>query len=145
MDGANMDEVLLESLDDGLLTLTLNRPERRNALNPELGLRLVEAATRAATDPDVRAVLIKGAGGTFCVGGDVKAMAAGGAGRNETLDRRFELLRQRMEVSRLLHEMRKPTLAMIAGSAAGAGLSIALACDLRLAGKSAKLTTAFGR
>jgi len=140
-----MDEVLLESLDDGLLTLTLNRPERRNALNPELGLRLVEAATRAATDPDVRAVLIKGAGGTFCVGGDVKAMAAGGAGRNETLDRRFELLRQRMEVSRLLHEMRKPTLAMIAGSAAGAGLSIALACDLRIAGKSAKLTTAFAK
>src|SRR6266536_2974306 len=118
--------------------------ERRNALNPELGLRLVEAATRAATDPEVRAVLLKGAGGTFCVGGDVKAMAAG-AGRDETLDRRFELLRHRMEVSRLLHDMRKPTVAMISGSAAGAGLSMALACDLRIAGKSAKLTTAFAK
>ncbi|TMJ47180.1 MAG: enoyl-CoA hydratase, partial [Alphaproteobacteria bacterium] len=141
---AKPDQVLLESLDRGLLTLTLNRPERRNALNPELGLRLVEAATRAAADPDVRAVLLKGAGGTFCVGGDVKAMASG-AGQNETLDRRFELLRHRVEVSRLLHDMRKPTLAMISGSAAGAGLSLALACDLRIAGKSAKLTTAFAK
>jgi len=141
---AKPDQVLLESLDRGLLTLTLNRPERRNALNPELGLRLVEAATRAAADPDVRAVLLKGAGDTFCVGGDVKAMASG-AGRDETPDRRFELLRHRVEVSRLLHDMRKPTLAMISGSAAGAGLSLALACDLRIAGKSAKLTTAFAK
>src|SRR5262249_60183739 len=125
---ANMDakseQVLLESLDRGLLGRRVNRAERRNALNPELGLRLVEAATRAASDPDVRAVLLKGAGGTFCVGGDVKAMASG-AGRNETADRRFELLRQRVEVSRLLHDIRKPTVAMIAGSAAGAGLSSA--------------------
>jgi 2-(1,2-epoxy-1,2-dihydrophenyl)acetyl-CoA isomerase len=141
---AQADQVLLESLDRGLLTLTLNRPERRNALNAELGMRLVEAVSRAAGDPAVRAVLVKGAGGTFCVGGDVKAMAAG-AGRDETLDHRFEMLRQRVEVSRLLHEMRKPTMAMIAGSAAGAGLSIALACDLRIAGKSAKLTTAFAK
>ena len=141
---AKSDPVLLETLDRGLLTLTLNRPERRNALNPELGMRLVEAATRAAANPDVRAVLLKGAGGTFCVGGDVKAMASG-AGREETPDRRFELLRHRVEVSRLLHDMRKPTLAMISGSAAGAGLSLALACDLRIAGKSAKLTTAFAK
>ena len=59
---AKSDQVLLESLDRGLLTLTLNRPERRNALNPELGLRLVEAATRAAGDPEVRAVLLKAEG-----------------------------------------------------------------------------------
>src|SRR5438132_14214254 len=70
---------------------------------------------------------------------------ASGAGQNETPDRRFELLRHRMEVSRLLHDMRKPTVAMISGSAAGAGLSMALACDLRIAGKSAKLTTAFAK
>src|SRR5690349_10831719 len=95
---AQTDQVLLESLDRGLLTLMLNRPERRNALNAELGLRLVEAANRAASDPEIRAVLVKGAGGTFCVGGDVKAMAAG-AGRDETLDHRFEMLRHRVEVS----------------------------------------------
>jgi len=139
-----MEDVLLETREDGLLTLTMNRPERRNALNPELGLRLVEAAARAAQDPEVRAVLLKGAGGTFCVGGDVKAMAAAG-GRDETVERRFELLRHRMEVSRLLHDMRKPTVAMISGAAAGAGLSMALACDLRIAGASAKLTTAFAK
>jgi 2-(1,2-epoxy-1,2-dihydrophenyl)acetyl-CoA isomerase len=141
---AQADQVLLESLDRGLLTLTLNRPDRRNALNPELGRRLVEATSRAASDPAVRAILLKGAGGTFCVGGDVKAMAAG-TGHDETLDRRFETLRQRVEVSRLLHDMRKPTIAMIAGAAAGAGLAMALACDLRIAGKSAKLTTAFAK
>ena len=82
---AQPEQVLLESVDRGLLTLTLNRPERRNALNPELGRRLVEAASRAASDPAVRAILLKGAGGTFCVGGDVKAMAAG-AGGDQTLD-----------------------------------------------------------
>ena len=72
-----VDEVLLEELKSGLLTLTLNRPARRNALDSELGERLLEAVQRAAQDPEVRAVLLRGAGGTFCVGGDVKAMAAG--------------------------------------------------------------------
>src|ERR1700687_4642427 len=141
---AKPDQVLLESLDRGLLTLTLNRPERRNALNPELGLRLVEAAARAAGDPHVRAVLLKGARGTFFVRGGGRGMPSGPA-QNETPDPRFELLRHRVEVSRLLHDMRKPTLAMISGSAAGAGLSLALACELRIAGKRAKLTTAFAK
>jgi 2-(1,2-epoxy-1,2-dihydrophenyl)acetyl-CoA isomerase len=137
-------EVLLESMDRGLLTLTMNRPERRNALNPELTARLVEAATRAGQDPEVRAVLLRGAGGTFCVGGDVKAMAARTAG-NDSFEARVADLRQRMEVSRLLHVMQKPVVAMIDGAAAGAGLSMALACDLRIAGASAKLTTAFAK
>ncbi|MGB3866414.1 MAG: enoyl-CoA hydratase-related protein, partial [Xanthobacteraceae bacterium] len=68
-----MNDIVLQELDRGLLTITMNRPERRNALNPEMVAGLVEAARRAADDPEVRAVLLKGAGGTFCVGGDVKA------------------------------------------------------------------------
>ena len=72
-------QMVLQSLDKGLLTITMNRPDRRNALNPEMTQGLVEAARRAQDDTEVRAVLIRGAGGTFCVGGDVKSMAAGRA------------------------------------------------------------------
>src|SRR6201999_845702 len=72
-------ELVLQNLESGLLTITMNRPERRNALNPDMTQGLVAAARRAAEDQEVRAVLLKGAGGTFCVGGDVKSMAAGRA------------------------------------------------------------------
>jgi 2-(1,2-epoxy-1,2-dihydrophenyl)acetyl-CoA isomerase len=137
-----MSDVLIETLEDGLLTLTFNRPERRNALNPEILDALVDAATRAATNPAVTVVMLTGAGGTFCVGGDVKSMAAR-EGAPIAVDDRTEDLRRKMEAARLLHEMRKPTIAAIEGAAAGAGLSLALACDLRLANRSTKLTTAF--
>src|ERR1700732_568445 len=140
---AKSEQVLLESLDRGLLTITLNRPERRNALNAELGLRLVEAARRAAEDPEVRAVLLKGAGGTFCVGGDVKSMAAGRAPMS--FEEKQVTLRKGMEVSRILHQMQKPVVAQLDGAAAGAGLSIALSCDLRVASASVKITTAFAK
>src|SRR4029078_10316336 len=72
-------DIVLQHLDNGLLTITMNRPDRRNALSPDMTRGLVEAARRAAEDQEVRAVLLKGAGGTFCVGGDVKSMAAGRA------------------------------------------------------------------
>src|ERR1700676_5714458 len=72
-------DMVLQKLDSGLLTITMNRPDRRNALNPDMTRGLVEAARRAAEDHEVRAVLLKGAGGTFCVGGDVKSMAKGRA------------------------------------------------------------------
>jgi 2-(1,2-epoxy-1,2-dihydrophenyl)acetyl-CoA isomerase len=137
-----MSDIVIETLQDGLLTLTLNRPERRNALNPAMLEALLDAARRAAANPSVAAVMLTGAGGAFCVGGDVKAMAAGDA-RSSLIEDRTEDLRGKMEVARLLHAMRKPTIAAIEGAAAGAGLSLALACDLRLANRSAKLTTAF--
>src|SRR6202453_1957960 len=136
-------ETVLQTLESGLLTITMNRPERRNALNPDMTLGLVAAARRAAEDHEVRAVLLKGAGGTFCVGGDVKSMAEGRAPL--PFEARLANLRRGMEVSRILHEMPKPVVAQVDGAAAGAGLSIALACDLRLAGASAKITTAFAK
>ena len=141
---AAQSKLVIEQLDDGLLTIMLNRPERRNALNAELCTLLLEALERAAASSEVRAVLLKGAGGTFCVGGDVKAMAESGA-QDTSMDDRVRQLRSRMEASRLLHDMPKPTIAAIAGAAAGAGLALALACDLRVAGESAKITTAFGK
>ncbi|MFT3939627.1 enoyl-CoA hydratase [Rhodopseudomonas sp.] len=138
-----MTDIVLQNLDRGLLTITMNRPDRRNALNQDMIRGLVEAAHRAKDDPDVRAVLLKGAGGTFCVGGDVKSMAAAGA--PPPLEQKVANLRRGMEVSRILHQMPKPVVAQIDGAAAGAGLSMALACDLRVAGASAKITTAFAK
>jgi 2-(1,2-epoxy-1,2-dihydrophenyl)acetyl-CoA isomerase len=136
-------EIVLQHLDHGLLTITMNRPDRRNALNPDMTRGLVEAARRATDDPEVRAVLLKGAGGTFCVGGDVKSMAEGRAPLS--FETKTANLRRGMEVSRILHEMPKPVVAQVDGAAAGAGLSIALACDLRVASASAKITTAFAK
>src|SRR5204862_796905 len=75
----SQNEMVLQQLDQGLLTIIMNRPDRRNALNPDMTRGLVEAARRAVEDHEVRAVLLKGAGGTFCVGGDVKSMAEGRA------------------------------------------------------------------
>ena len=138
-----MNDIVLQKLDQGLLTITMNRPDRRNALNPDMTKGLVEAARRAVDDPEVRAVLLKGAGGTFCVGGDVKSMAAGRAPLS--FEDKMANLRRGMEVSRLLHQMPKPVVAQLDGAAAGAGLSIALACDLRVASASCKITTAFAK
>ena len=139
-----MDRVLLEILEDGVLTLTMNRPERLNALTPDMLQGLHDGLTRAAGDSDVAVVVLTGAGRAFCAGGDVKAMAEGSQ-RQRSYDERAQGLRQRMEVARLLHEVAKPTIAMLRGPAAGAGLSLALACDLRIAGETARLTTAFAK
>jgi 2-(1,2-epoxy-1,2-dihydrophenyl)acetyl-CoA isomerase len=139
-----MSEVLIETLKDGVLTLAMNRPEARNALNLEMSDRMVEALRRAQLDPAVRAVVLTGAGGAFCAGGDVKSMAAG-RDASQTFEMRAARLRDRAEASRLLHEMAKPTIALIPGPAAGAGLALAMACDFRLAIDTAKLTVAFAK
>lgn len=139
-----MERVLLETLEDGVLTLTMNRPERLNAFTPEL-LQLLDAGlNRAASDREVGVVVLRGAGRGFCSGGDVKAMAEGSA-RQASYDERVQNLRRRVEVARLLHEIPKPTIAMLRGPVAGAGLSLALACDLRIASNTLRLTTAFAK
>jgi 2-(1,2-epoxy-1,2-dihydrophenyl)acetyl-CoA isomerase len=136
---------LLESLKDGVAVVTLNRPERLNALSGAMLDALLETLPRLGADPNVGAVVVTGAGRGFCAGGDVKAMAEGREFAESGLEDKAHGLRSKMEVSRLLHEMPKPTIAMVRGAAAGAGLSIALACDLRVAGESAKFATAFAR
>jgi 2-(1,2-epoxy-1,2-dihydrophenyl)acetyl-CoA isomerase len=139
-----MDRVLVETLEDGVLTLTLNRPDRLNALNREMIEALAASITRAAGDSAVGAVVLAGAGRAFCSGGDVKGMAERNL-RPMNFDERVQDLRRRMDVARLLHEMPKPAVAMLRGAVAGAGLSLALACDLRIAGDALKLTTAFAK
>ena len=139
-----MSQDLLQSVTDGVAVLTMNRPERLNALSLPMLDAMIEALPRLSEAPDVGVVVLTGAGRGFCAGGDVKAMAEG----NEFVgdfEERAHALRSRMEVSRWLHEMAKPTIAMVKGPAAGAGLSLALACDMRVAGESARFGTAFAR
>ena len=142
-----MTDHLIETFEDGIATLTMNRPQARNALSGEMLAALSAAAPRLALDPNVRLVVVTGAGGAFCAGGDVKGFVAdkGSAGEGPTFDQRVNGLRNGMDFSRWLHEMPKPTLAVIPGAAAGAGLSIALACDVRIASEDAKMTTAFSK
>ena len=136
---------LLETVKDGVAMLTLNRPERLNAMSGPMLDGLLEALPRLALAADVGVVVLTGAGRGFCAGGDVKAMAEGREFDGDTLEEKAQGLRAKMEVSRWLHEMPKPTIAMVRGAAAGAGLSLALACDLRVAADSARFATAFAR
>ena len=136
---------LLETTKDGVAVLTLNRPDRLNAMSTAMLDSLLEALPRLAADEGVGVVVLTGAGRGFCAGGDVKAMAAGREFDDGTLEVKAQGLRRRMEVSRWLHEMPKPTIAMVRGAAAGAGLSLALACDLRVAADNARFATAFAR
>ena len=132
---------LIETIEDGVATLTFNRPERMNALSTPIMEGLLRGLPRLADEPAVRVIVLTGAGRAFCAGGDVKSMAEGSERRSAA--EATAHLRSRMEVSRILHEMPKPTIAMINGPAAGAGLAFALACDLRIADASARLVTAF--
>lgn len=138
-----MSQELIETVTDRVATLTLNRPDRLNALSTPMLEGLLEALPRLATDPEVAVVVITGAGRGFCAGGDVKSMAEGSSQLG--LEDAVQRLRGRMEVSRLLHEIPKPTIAMVNGPAAGAGLAMALACDLRIASESARFITAFAK
>lgn len=136
---------LLAELTDGILVLTMNRPERRNALSRPMLNAMAGLLERAEADPEVRVVVLTGAGSAFCAGGDVKAMAEGG-GPDRGIDVAIheQRLSQRATSGRL-HTMPKPTIAALPGAAAGAGFSLALACDLRIAADNAILTTAFAK
>jgi 2-(1,2-epoxy-1,2-dihydrophenyl)acetyl-CoA isomerase len=136
---------IIEAFDEGVVTLTLNNPAQRNALSPSIVEGLLEALPRLDNDPEVRVVVLTGAGGAFCAGGDVREMASRTAPTAESEDGDVKRLRAKMEIARLLHEIRKPTIAMVQGAAAGAGLALALACDMRIASESARFVTAFAK
>jgi 2-(1,2-epoxy-1,2-dihydrophenyl)acetyl-CoA isomerase len=152
-----MSDVLIEKRDDGVALITLNRPESLNAMGGQLMPLLAEHLADCATDRNVRAVVLTGAGRAFCAGGDVKGMAAG---RDTILNGTAQEAAQRSpaaifargveglrdsqrRTSGVLHTMPKPTIAMVNGHAVGAGLSLALACDIRIASDRAKLGTIF--
>src|SRR5436190_14447726 len=137
---------LLCVVKDGVATITLNRPEARNAMSPDLTAALRQQIKQRGEDPDVGALLITGAGTAFCSGGDVKAMGGRGPRGQMSFEERLSDLRWRQSnLTGALVAVRKPTIAALPGAAAGAGLAIALACDLRIAAKSAFVSTGYAR
>ncbi|MGI9345829.1 MAG: enoyl-CoA hydratase [Gammaproteobacteria bacterium] len=142
-----MEQDLIVERRGKVLLLTLNRPDRLNALSADMNASLQRELQACATDPEVGCVVLTGAGRGFCAGGDVKGMAASGTstGQTPSLEERIDRQRQGQEVSRLLHTIPKITIAALNGATAGAGLGMALSCDLRYASDRAKLTTAFAK
>jgi len=135
-------ECLIHEVKDGIATLTLNRPERLNALGGTLRDDLHDAITRSAADPDVRVLIITGAGKGFCAGGDVKAMNEAKEGRRE---RPFmeKIAPGRDRTLLAMRDAPQPIIAAVNGAAAGAGMNLALGCDIRLASTAAKFSQAF--
>lgn len=151
-----MSDVLFDKRPSGVALITLNRPDSLNAMGGELMPLLSQHLRECAADTEVRCVVLTGAGRAFCAGGDVKAMAAqrdilsgiGNGGKPLSgpalFARGLQILRQsQRDTSGMLHTMPKVTIAMVNGHAVGAGLSLALACDVRVASDKAKFGTAF--
>ncbi len=131
-----------------LATLTLNRPERNNAINRRMMEELVEALSDISGDDEIRALILTGAGKAFCAGADVDIMPGGGEVKElgdlgvETLRRSF-LFKAAKKIVLSIHQMEKPTIAMINGVAVGAGFDLALACDLKIASEKARFMCGF--
>ncbi|MCP3730047.1 enoyl-CoA hydratase [Sphingomonas sp. MG17] len=146
--------VLLKNLRNGALTLTLNRPDVRNACSAEMAFDLLDSLNQAAADPEVRAVVITGAGGSFCAGGDLRALGSADprdpvAARLDSdpimaqLEQRVHRIVTSGQITTLLHTMGKPTIAVVRGAAAGMGVALAAACDFRIVSDTAFFKTAF--
>jgi 2-(1,2-epoxy-1,2-dihydrophenyl)acetyl-CoA isomerase len=131
---------LLEMAEDGIAWLTLNRPDRLNAFSPAMLAGLAEALARLGADAAIGAIIVTGAGRGFCAGGDVKTMGDRAA---QGFEERVEDLRRMHRLPMLLRTIPKIVVAMVNGPAAGAGLGLAMACDLRIAGRSARFGTGF--
>jgi 2-(1,2-epoxy-1,2-dihydrophenyl)acetyl-CoA isomerase len=131
---------LSETIEDGIATLTLNRPDRLNAFSQDMLGLLREAFTRLGNDPAVGAIVLTGAGRAFSAGGDIKGM---GQRAEQTYEQRVEQLRLMHQLPLLMRTVPKVIIGMINGPAAGAGLGLAMSCDLRIAARSARFGAAF--
>jgi 2-(1,2-epoxy-1,2-dihydrophenyl)acetyl-CoA isomerase len=144
-----MNETVLYEVDGPIATITLNRPDRLNAMNLEMLAEMLDALEIAASDTEIRVVLLTGAGRAFTAGGDMKLLSQGGvaaAGINRAdvpYEQAVANLRRTARSAQLLHDMPKVTIAAVNGPCAGAGMSWACACDIRYGSESAVFTTAF--
>jgi 2-(1,2-epoxy-1,2-dihydrophenyl)acetyl-CoA isomerase len=150
------DNLLAETDDHGVMTVTFNAPAIKNALDTRAQRRLVSLLQDAARDTSVRVVVLTGAGNAFCTGADVRSMGApdpddaiaqrlANTAAWQDVEAKVDRLRGLAQASVLLHRMGKPTIAKLRGPAAGLGFSLALACDFRIASRTASLVTAFVR
>ncbi len=135
-----MSDTVLRATDGGALTLTLNRPDALNSFNVEMKEALLAALKDAARDRDVRAIILTGAGRAFSAGQDLKERQAPGAA-----DLGTELRTRYNPIILAMRTIEKPIIGAINGVAAGAGISVALACDIRIASESASMMEVFGR
>jgi 2-(1,2-epoxy-1,2-dihydrophenyl)acetyl-CoA isomerase len=142
-------EVVRLNIENKVATLTLNRPEKLNAFNTELLQAATAHLKQLARDPEVGAIVVTGEGRAFCAGGDVSQMAKGSSvaagATSAPLEQKVDGLREGQELSWLLYSIPKVTIAMVNGFAMGAGLGIALCCDLRIASDGAKFGTAYAK
>jgi enoyl-CoA hydratase/carnithine racemase len=139
---------LLCTVRDRVAIITLNRPEARNALSDHLTPALRTMIRTCGEDPNVGVLLITGAGTAFCAGGDVKGMGANRSAAKQAMsfdDKVADLQERQRLLTGALASVRKPTIAALPGAAAGAGLAIAMACDIRIAAESAFVTTGYLR
>jgi len=139
-----MTQDILMSVEDGIATITFNRPEARNAVSPEMSRGLRDSLASIEHDDKVRVVVLRGAGGTFMAGGDIKAFNK--AVQSPAAERR-RLFEERIHnfhpTIYMMRRMKKPIVASVAGAAAGIGVSFALACDLIIAADTAIFTLAY--
>lgn len=131
---------LIETVEDGIAILTLNRPENLNALSDDIRVGLRDALTRLGADNAIGCIILTGAGRGFCAGGDVKTMGSRSA---KVFEERAAGILQSARVPMLMHETPKPIIGMINGVAVGAGLGMAAACDIRIAARSARFGAGF--
>ena len=138
------EDVILTSVAERVATLTFNRPDKLNALSHDLIVGSIDCLKRWSLDPEIGAIVVTGAGRAFCAGGDVSMMAREGD-EPKTLEQQIDGLRLAQELSWLLYNSPKVTIAAVNGHAMGAGLGVCLACDLRIASDQAKFGTAYAK
>jgi enoyl-CoA hydratase/carnithine racemase len=135
--------IVLESRQGSVLTLTMNRPERLNALNPELAGALLQSIRRAGADDSIRCVLLMGAGRAFCAGGDIGLLTD--ARKRKAAHELESLLRNGHELVLALCDLPQPVVAAVNGAAAGGGMNLALACDVLVAAENAMFGQSFAK
>jgi len=129
------------TIENRVATVTLDRPDKKNALNVEMREGLVDAFQKLRFDDEVGAIIVTGAGDSFCSGGDVSKMDE----KNDIRGYRENLQRMSHQYMRILHSIEKPVIAAVRGSCVGIGWSIALACDIVIAAETAKFSQRFRR